>query len=325
MGARGQLPRSRSISTPTDAMSSNTSSFSTRTPHDHDAGVLEAGFRQPFRQRLHQPDVAGRHRRPHGARHAFVVHHAVQLVPSPRRERDSPAPPCPAPPCPAAPSATPRSMLTRTRCGARRSWGCTPMDAASTMSRRNTWRCPLLARRGLVDHSSGHSSGLAPMLAEAGPHCRCWPPSSAIIWPVMDRRARMASTARATSSGSVPRCRGVEAHCRANCSADCRALGSAGPRPHRVDPDARRQRQRQRAGQRPQPGLGDGVGHEVRRQRPDALVQQVDHVAIRPVRQGAGEGLGEHERGAQVGLHVPVPARPVGGVPLVPARRCWRC
>ena len=41
----------------------------------------------------------------------------------------------------------------------------------------------------------------------------------------------MASTARAISSGLVPRPSGIEAACRSNCSGVWRGLGSAGPGP----------------------------------------------------------------------------------------------
>ena len=55
----------------------------------------------------------------------------------------------------------------------------------------------------------------------------------------------------------------------------------------------------------------------MRGQRPNPLVEQVDHRALRAAGQGVGKGLHQHERRAQVRLHVAVPGRTGGVVPLV--------
>src|SRR5258708_5709211 len=60
---------------------------------------------------------------------------------------------------------------------------------------------------------------------------RCWPPSSAIICPVIAGAARMKRSPRQISSGVVPMPSGVLTHCSAKCSADCLGLGRVGPGP----------------------------------------------------------------------------------------------
>src|SRR5690606_6487459 len=62
-------------------------------------------------------------------------------------------------------------------------------------------------------------------------HARCWPPSSAIIWPVMAGEARINRMAAEISSGVVPRRRIVAAACRSKSAAVWRSLGSVGPGP----------------------------------------------------------------------------------------------
>ncbi len=62
-------------------------------------------------------------------------------------------------------------------------------------------------------------------------HLRCWPPSSAIIWPVMAGASRMKRTALAISAGLVPRLRMVEAASASNSSGLWWMLRSAGPGP----------------------------------------------------------------------------------------------
>ena len=75
-----------------------------------------------------------------------------------------------------------------------------------------------------------------------------------------------------------------------------------------VDPDARRQRQRQCLGQCPQPRLRQRIGNKIGGEVPHSLVQQIDNDAFRLVRQGARHALRQQERGAQIGLHMDVPA-----------------
>ena len=55
----------------------------------------------------------------------------------------------------------------------------------------------------------------------------------------------------------------------------------------------------------------------MRRQRPYALVQHVDHHAFGIRRQGAGKQLHQHERRAQIGLQMQVPRSARGIVPLI--------
>ena len=81
-----------------------------------------------------------------------------------------------------------------------------------------------------------------------------------------------------------------------------------------VDPDAGSERKRHGPGQRPQPGLGQGVGNEMRGQVPHPLVEDVDDVAGPVGRQCRGHRLHQNEGSAQVGLDMAVPA--------FPARRC---
>ena len=90
-----------------------------------------------------------------------------------------------------------------------------------------------------------------------------------------------------------------------------------GPGADRIHPDARGESEGEALGERPQPGLGDAVGDEMRGERPHALVQHVDHDALGALRQGGGEVLGEHEGGAQIGLEMGIPARARRAVPFV--------
>ena len=159
----------------------------------------------------------------------------------------------------------------------------------------------------------------------AGDHCRCWPPSSAIICPVIAGSERMASTARATSSGLVPRRErgrgGLAGELRRRLPrAGQRRAGADG-----VDPDARRQRQRHGLGQRPERRLRHGVGDEVRRQRPDTLVEHVDHYALGASAAARGKGLHQTKGARRLGSIWAFPggAGDVGSTPR--ARTGWRC
>ena len=131
----------------------------------------------------------------------------------------------------------------------------------------------------------------------------------------------MASTARAISSGLVPWRSGTEARLPGELLLGLPRAGQRRAGTDAVDPDAWGQRQRHRLGQRPQPGLGDGVGDEVRRDRPDPLVQHVDHHALGVGRQRAGEVLHQHEGRAQAGLDMRVPGGAGGVMPFVALER----
>src|ERR1700722_10828332 len=74
-----------------------------------------------------------------------------------------------------------------------------------------------------------HSSG--PVASCTAAHCRCCPPSSAIIWPVIAGRPRIITAARPTSVALVPWPSGTDADCRANWASVCLGLGRAGPGP----------------------------------------------------------------------------------------------
>src|SRR5258707_4314157 len=76
-----------------------------------------------------------------------------------------------------------------------------------------------------------------------------------------------------------------------------------------VDAHARRQGERERLRQAPQRDLADRVRGEVRRQVPDPLIQQVDDIGLEVAGQARGQRLHEHDRRAQIGLEMGVPAR----------------
>src|SRR6185436_18054681 len=80
------------------------------------------------------------------------------------------------------------------------------------------------------DHPDPSYSGTTQPL-DGGAQPRCWPPSSAIICPVIDGASRMNRSARQISSGLVPRLSGMLAHCSSNWAWVCRMLGIAGPGP----------------------------------------------------------------------------------------------
>ena len=121
--------------------------------------------------------------------------------------------------------------------------------------------------------------------------------------------------------GPAPWPSGTEAACRANCFLRLVRVGQRRAGADAVHPDARRERQRHGLGQRPQRGLGDGVGHEMRRQRPHPLVEHVDDHAPRRPAAGAGEVLHQHEGRAQVRFQMRVPGGAGGVVPLVALER----
>ena len=85
-----------------------------------------------------------------------------------------------------------------------------------------------------------------------------------------------------------------------------------------VDPDARRKRQGHGLGQRPQAGFGDSIRHEMRRQRPDALIDHVDDGALGRGRKGPRERLGQNEGCAQVRFHMRIPGIAGRIMPFIP-------
>ena len=121
----------------------------------------------------------------------------------------------------------------------------------------------------------------------------------------------------AISPGAAPRSSGVCAHCAAKCAALWRALGRTGPGPMAFTRMRGASAERRRLRERPEPRLAEGVGHEVRREVPDALVDQIDDTALRRTGQRRREPLGEHEGRAQVDRHVALPARPVRALQVV--------
>ena len=139
-------------------------------------------------------------------------------------------------------------------------------------------------------------------------HNRCWPPSSAIICPVMAGELRMNETALAISSGVVPWPRGMD---RALVLEVFRALIDAGKRwagADGVDPDARREPLRHRLCRRPQRRFAQRVGEELRVRAKDALIDDVDDVSGLARGELSGEGLGEEHRRFQVDGEMRVPA-----------------
>ena len=144
---------------------------------------------------------------------------------------------------------------------------------------------------------------------------RCWPPSTAIIWPVTSSASTSQRTAAATASGLPARLQrhGAGLGLELRRGLMDRGQGRAGP--DAVDPDARRQRLRQRPRRPPQAVARQGVGEEARIGLQHPLVQQVDDG--RPVRRLFGEGLGQHDRRAQIGRP---DARPSSRAPATPTR-----
>ena len=139
------------------------------------------------------------------------------------------------------------------------------------------------------------------------PHVRCWPPSSAIICPVIDGVSRMKRTAAAISAGVGPRFRSVDAHLGGEVALRLMHALQDRSRADGVDAHARCHRLRQRLRRGPQAGFGDRVGEEVRRRPPHPLVDDVDDVACRALRQVGVERLGEKHRRLQIDVEVRVP------------------
>jgi hypothetical protein len=139
---------------------------------------------------------------------------------------------------------------------------------------------------------------------------RCWPPSTAIIWPVTSSASTSQRTAaqrhRPGLGGEVP---GGLVHRRQGRS-----------RPHAVDPDARRQGLGHGPGGEPQRRLGQAVGKESRIGLQHPLVEDVDDG--RAVRRLPREYLGQQHRRPQVGVDMVVPALAGDGVqPVVGEHR----
>ena len=112
----------------------------------------------------------------------------------------------------------------------------------------------------------------------------------------------MKRTAAAISSGVVPRRSGIALALPAELLVALARAGQGRAGSDAVDADARRQRQRHGLGQRPQPGLAQRVGDEMRREVPHPLVEDVDDRAVAVRRKPAREFLHQHEGRAQIGL-----------------------
>ena len=215
--------------------------------------------------------------------------------------------------------------MIRTRCGAACSCGCTPMLADSTRSRRKTWRS---ARAALAMRRVSMAALLLGRRAVRVPrlHCRCCPPSSASICPVIAGRARMATTARAdlVGAGAVAAAAPRPTAGR-TASWVWRAFGSAGPGPMPLTRMRGASASAIDLGQRPQAGLGHGVGDEMRRQRPDPLVEHVDHHALGRRRQGGGRNAASARRARAGSARCARPRRRGWRRAIRRARTGWRC
>ena len=291
-------PAKRSISTPTLAASAKTSSFSTRTRTERTRSSCEADRRDLFGQRFQQLDVAAGD---DGADRVgdplvaddvgqivvqvpVLAHGQIEVDPHPlltdllvpmhadlagqHEVADEDV----------ADGVARIGDAQRLTTAARSAASC---DVSSRVERPAVIRPRLAADWRLAasrdaDRRRRRSSGRSPTARQAGSgRRRRFPPG----------RPGAPAAGSTTAGRTAPRvCRG----------AGQRRAGTDG-----VDPDARRQRHRQRLRQRPQPRLADGVRGEVRRQVPHPLVEQVDHAAACVRRQLAGRSAWVSTKGAR--------------------------
>ena len=191
-------------------------------PPAHARGELagpQAGLRDALGQGLDQPDMPGRDDAAHPLGQLLVVHHPRQVVAPDRLARQRRAPS----------SSTPRSTLIRTRCGAACSCGCTPMLAASTRSRRKTWRSAraLLAIGGASMRVTPRAAGRGGRATIAGAGRRRAPASARSSPAGQGWRARRGRSPRGWCRGAA----GPRRTAGRTAAGVCRGLGRAGPGP----------------------------------------------------------------------------------------------
>ena len=219
-----------------------------------------------------------------------------------------------------------RALLRANGRPAMRSSTCRPISARGSRRRdrrgRRSRPLHLCRRRALLQlppHDPPRRSGLRRLISAIAltplmpttsgvSQARCWPPSTAIIWPVMLGERARNRTASAISSGVGPRSAG--------------RLRPAWRNPHRpgglverrtrsdgVDADARGERLRHGAGRGEEGRLRQRVGEELGRELQDPLIDDVDDRAGAFVRQEPCEVAGQEGGCAQVDGEMPVPLR----------------
>ena len=116
---------------------------------------------------------------------------------------------------------------------------------------------------------------------------RCWPPSTAIIWPVTASALQQIADRGADIGrfGAMSQDGGVALAGEIGFRLARIAHGGAGP--HGIDADARAHALRQGGGEPVKPGLAEAVGKKLRRRLQHPLVDDVDDVAALALRQAA--------------------------------------
>src|SRR5437016_507484 len=144
-------------------------------PH---ASVFEAGRRDPLRQSLGQIDVAGGHKSANLVRHGFVIDGVLK----------------PIVPCVDLPG--------------ERNVDAHRLQLALLVAMHADSRQELEVANKDDHFPAVHS--ITPVTSGVR-QARCWPPSTAIIWPVTARASSRYWVAAATSSGEAPRPKIVDA------------------------------------------------------------------------------------------------------------------